>query len=148
MFNQETQSQKSEILADKVGQVLGSWKFLIIHTIFIAFWIILNLVLIASEAKITIDSQTFQILNLILAVESMTFMPLLLISQNRQEKRNQVRDDADFIADLKAEKLIEKIEFIIEELAKKDKLEIPKEKNIKVDEVLDGRIPLPKVIKV
>ncbi len=147
MFKRNNQS-KIEKFAEDIGKFLGSWTFLAIHTLFLIFWIVTNIILLRISPNYAIDSNTFQVLNLILAIESMTFMPLLLISQNRQEKINQVRDDADFVADLKAEKLMEKMEIIIEELAKKDKLDIPKEKNINVSEVLDERIPLPKVIKI
>ena len=52
---------KSEIIADKITNIAGSWKFIISFIIFLIFWFCLNLFLIKD-----LDPYPFILLNLLL----------------------------------------------------------------------------------
>lgn len=95
-----------ERFADDVSSFVGSWKFLIYQTIFIVLWVGLNSFLLLSEK---FDPYPFIFLNLVLALSTLYLTPLIMMSQNRHEARNSVRDDEDLDADLRGEANTEKI---------------------------------------
>jgi len=95
-----------ERFADDVSSFVGSWKFLIYQTIFIVLWVGLNSFLLLSEK---FDPYPFIFLNLVLALSTVYLTPLIMMSQNRHEARNSVRDDEDLDADLRGEANTEKI---------------------------------------
>ena len=95
-----------EKFADDVSAFVGSWKFIIYQTIFIVIWIALNSIFIFFDR---FDPYPFIFLNLVLALSNVYLTPLIMMSQNRHEARNSVRDDEDLEADLRGEANTEKI---------------------------------------
>ncbi|WP_294578880.1 DUF1003 domain-containing protein [uncultured Thomasclavelia sp.] len=111
---------KSQKLADKLARVAGSWVFIIIFVILLLLWMILNLIFPNS-----IDPYPFILLNLILSCLSAIQAPIIMMSQNRQAKKDQIRNENDYKVNLKNEIIIQdlhsKLDQILEELAKLDK---------------------------
>ena len=95
-----------EKFADDVSAFVGSWKFIIYQTIFIVIWIALNSFFLIVDR---FDPYPFIFLNLVLALSNVYLTPLIMMSQNRHEARNSVRDDEDLEADLRGEQNTEKI---------------------------------------
>ncbi|MDE2101802.1 MAG: DUF1003 domain-containing protein [Patescibacteria group bacterium] len=69
--------------ADEVTARLGSWRFLIIQTLLLTLWVLLNTLLPGSNRW---DVYPFIFLNLMLSFQAAYTGPIVMISQNRQEE--------------------------------------------------------------
>jgi uncharacterized membrane protein len=101
-----------ERMADRFTSGAGSWTFIIVFLCFIAVWMVVN----AVAAIRHWDPYPFILLNLILSSDAAIQAPIILMSQNREEARNRIRDDADYDVNLKAEVLLEHLTREIETL--------------------------------
>ena len=90
-----------EKLADKVAAVGGSWKFIIWFIIFMAIWMLINLVM--AKGQKAFDPYPFILLNLLLSTLAALQAPVIMMSQNRQEAKDRKRNKQDFMINLKAE---------------------------------------------
>lgn len=100
--------------SDKIAAFGGSWKFIIIFFAVILLWMLVNIVLLSSNA---FDPFPFILLNLVLSCLAAIQAPIIMMSQNRQEERDRLRSKNDYKINLKAEleirMLHEKIDFVI-----------------------------------
>src|SRR4051812_30114505 len=92
-------------VADGVAATMGSWRFIIIQSIILAFWIAANVVGFIQQW----DPYPFILLNLALSFQAAYAAPIIMMSQNRQEARDRMRAELDLETDLKAETLIEEV---------------------------------------
>ena len=92
--------------ANKVAKFMGSWKFLLIQTIFIVVWVGLNLVGYLNNW----DPYPFIMLNLVFSAQATYAAPIILMAQNRQASRDRAQAQADFETDLEAKREIENIQ--------------------------------------
>ena len=92
-------------VSDKVSEVCGSWGFIILFIIFLAFWVILNVVVLSSDDAI--DPYPFILLNLLLSTISALQAPIIMMSQNRQAEKDSLRNQNDYRTDLKSELILE-----------------------------------------
>lgn len=90
-------------VADATARILGSWPFIIVQTIFVAVWILLNLLAWAKHW----DPYPFILLNLMFSVQAAYAGPVLMMSQNRQAERDRYQAQSDFETNVKAETEIE-----------------------------------------
>lgn len=93
-----------EKLADKLTKVAGSWNFIIGFFIFLLLWITLNLIGI-----IKLDQFPFILLNLLLSCLAAFQAPIIMMSQNRQSKKDTLRSRNDYRIDLKSELILEEL---------------------------------------
>jgi len=77
-------------VADKVAAGMGSWKFIIIQTIIVVFWITLNSLAFFAWRW---DLPPFILLNLIFSTQASYAAPIIMMSQNRQAAIDRRRDD-------------------------------------------------------
>jgi len=99
-------------VADQVAETMGSWRFIIIQSFFLAIWITIN----AVGWSQMWDPYPFILLNLMLSFQAAYAAPIIMMSQNRQEARDRMRAELDLQTDLKAETLIEELHGNMEEL--------------------------------
>jgi uncharacterized membrane protein len=92
-------------VADAVAATMGSWRFIIIQSVVLAVWIVLNVTAWISQW----DPYPFILLNLALSFQAAYAAPIIMMSQNRQEARDRMRAELDLETDLKAETLIEEV---------------------------------------
>jgi uncharacterized membrane protein len=92
-----------ERLADSAAQQIGSWRFLIIQSILVSLWIVLNGVALAKGW----DPYPFVLLNLLFSVQAAYTGPVLLLSSNRAAQRDRIVAEHDYVTNDKSEKLIE-----------------------------------------
>ena len=85
--------------ADKVATVMGSWKFLIIQSIILTGWVILNLTAYINHW----DPYPFILMNLVLSLQAAYTAPVIMMSQNRQAERDRVEAHNDYQVNIKAE---------------------------------------------
>lgn len=106
-------------LSDQVAQFGGSWRFIILFGIILTGWIIFN-VLAISVYKF--DPYPFILMNLILSCIAALQAPIIMMSQNRQEEKDRMRSENDYLINLKAEMQIrsmnQKIDVLVEEQIK------------------------------
>jgi len=89
-------------LADVFTRGIGSWKFLIIQSIILIGWIILNVMAWMNHW----DPYPFILLNLALSFQAAYAAPIIMMSQNRAEERDRRKAELDFVTNKKAEKEI------------------------------------------
>ena len=83
-----------ERIADNAAALVGSWRFIIVQTILVAIWVILNI--IAWDYKW--DRYPFILLNLMFSVQAAYTGPILLLASNRQAATDRAlaqRDDEE-----------------------------------------------------
>ncbi len=98
-------------LADKLTKIAGSWKFIIGMIIFLLSWILLNLFVIDNA-----DPYPFILLNLILSCIAALQAPIIMMSQNREAKKDSLRSSNDYKTDLKSELILEELHNEIKKL--------------------------------
>lgn len=104
-----------EKLADKFSEIAGSWTFILLFALFLTFWIILNTILLKNNA---IDPYPFILLNLLLSCLAAFQAPIIMMSQNRQSKKDSLRNQNDYYTDVKSELIIEELHNKIDEILK------------------------------
>ncbi len=93
-------------VADKLSEVAGSWTFILLFCGFLIFWVILNMVIL----KEGIDPYPFILLNLLLSCLAALQAPIIMMSQNRQSKKDTIRNKNDYRTDLKSELILEHLD--------------------------------------
>ena len=109
----EEKATRSEKIADKLTEVAGSWGFIIGFISFLLIWILLNLFFLKD-----IDPYPFILLNLLLSCLAALQAPIIMMSQNRQSKKDSLRSRQDYKTDLKSELILEEIHDAMEEILK------------------------------
>ena len=108
---------KGEKLADRLSEIAGSWSFIIGFVCFLLLWIIIN-VLLANKSA---DPYPFILLNLLLSCLASLQAPIIMMSQNRQAKKDSIRNQNDYQVDLKSELILERLHSQIEEVLKNER---------------------------
>jgi CRP/FNR family transcriptional regulator, cyclic AMP receptor protein len=93
-----------EKAADAVARFGGSWRFVIMFLLILAVYTSLNIFL-----KKTWDPYPFILLNLFLSMLAAIQAPVIIMSQNRQDTHDRLRDELEYHTNLKAELEIEEI---------------------------------------
>lgn len=94
-------------IADKVSEIVGSWRFIIIFVSFLLGWVIINGLILTSNSAV--DPYPFILLNLLLSCISAIQAPIIMMSQNRQAKKDSMRNQNDYKIDLKSELILEEL---------------------------------------
>ena len=89
-----------ERLADKIADFGGSWNFILIFGGVLLLWVAVNSMILIWRP---FDPYPFIFLNLVLSCLAAVQAPVILMSQNRQESRDRLRSDHDYLINLKAE---------------------------------------------
>ena len=90
-------------LADSVARNMGSWRFIIIQTIVVVIWMVLNVVAFVSHW----DVYPFILLNLLFSTQAAYAAPIIMMSQNRQNERDREQALADYQTNIDAKLEIE-----------------------------------------
>lgn len=118
--------------ADKISEVAGSWTFIILFCFFLVLWITLNTVMLVNA----IDPYPFILLNLVLSCIASLQAPIIMMSQNRQAKKDSIRNKNDYHIDLKSELILEQLHDHMNTILKNQRkiLSYLEENNIKDDD--------------
>ena len=106
-----------EKVSDKLAEVAGSWTFIIIFVLFLIFWIVLNV--IAMQA---VDPYPFILLNLVLSCISAIQAPIIMMSQNREAKKEKIKSNNEYKTTLKNELILEELHRKMDEILKNEKI--------------------------
>ena len=93
--------QAQDRVADRVTAFAGSMSFVYIHGLWFGAWILVNLGLhVAGLPKF--DPYPFGLLTMIVSLEAIFLATLVMISQNRQAHRSDIRSGIDFENNLRS----------------------------------------------
>jgi uncharacterized membrane protein len=105
-------------IADAVAATMGSWRFIIIQTTILFFWIVLNITAYVRNW----DPYPFILLNLALSFQAAYAAPFIMMSQNRQQDVDRREAESDHRINIKAELEIELLHEKIDQLRAKEVL--------------------------
>jgi uncharacterized membrane protein len=97
----------SEKIADIITTHLGSTAFLLMNALWFALWISINLKLIPGITPF--DKFPFGLLTMIVSLEAIFLSVIVLISQNRATKIDDIREEIDLQINTMAEEEIKKM---------------------------------------
>ena len=103
-------------MADRIALFGGSWAFVISFFAFLFIWIIVNSFLLFTHP---FDPYPYILLNLALSCLAAIQAPIILMSQNRQDKKDRIRSHIEYRTNLKAELEIRVINSKLDHLMKK-----------------------------
>jgi CRP/FNR family transcriptional regulator, cyclic AMP receptor protein len=95
----EAEETRGERMADSVASFGGSWRFIITFLVILVVYTIINIAL----DKKAWDPYPFILLNLILSMLAAIQAPVIMMSQNRQDKKDRLRGELDFDVNRRAE---------------------------------------------
>jgi uncharacterized membrane protein len=87
--------------ADGITTFAGSMRFVYLHTAWFAVWVLLNIG--ALSASLVFDKFPFGLLTMIVSLEAIFLSTFVMISQNRQSQRADIRSQLDYETNLRAE---------------------------------------------
>ena len=95
----EEKSTFPERIADSMVQFGGSWTFIIGFVVISSIYTVINIGL----HKAAWDPYPFILLNLILSLLAAIQAPVIMMSQNRQDRKDRVRSELDYAVNRRAE---------------------------------------------
>jgi uncharacterized membrane protein len=126
----EEQMTLGQRVADRVADTIGSWPFIIIQTIILTVWIILNVTAWIQRW----DPYPFILLNLMLSFQAAYSGPVIMMSQNRQSAKDRLAAEIDHDVNTKAELEINNL------MRRMDELELNiEEQHSELKELIGGR---------
>jgi uncharacterized membrane protein len=105
-------------IADWVAATMGSWNFIIIQSVLLAVWIVLNVTAFVERW----DPYPFILLNLALSFQAAYAAPFIMMAQNRQQDIDRKEAETDHQVNIKAELEIELLHQKLDELREKEVL--------------------------
>ena len=96
----DTKRTAGQMLADKISNFGGSWRFISLFALALVIWIAANSYVLLAKP---FDPYPFILLNLILSCLAAIQAPVIMMSQNRMEARDRLRAEHDYKINLKAE---------------------------------------------
>jgi uncharacterized membrane protein len=87
--------------ADAITDFSGSMRFVYIHSVWFSIWILLNVGLFSGALEF--DKYPFGLLTMIVSLEAIFLSTFVMITQNRQASRADIRSQLDFETNLRAE---------------------------------------------
>jgi CRP/FNR family transcriptional regulator, cyclic AMP receptor protein len=123
----EDRRTKVEKIADWIAEFSGSIPFLLLHIVFFAVWILLNVHWLPGWTPPMFDPFPFGLLTMVVSLEAIILSVFVLLSQTRQAEKDRIRGDIEYEVNLKAElevaQLHEKMDYLhTESLRRLDEL--------------------------
>jgi uncharacterized membrane protein len=87
--------------ADAITTFAGSLPFVYLHTVWFAAWIVMNEGMFGPAA--VFDPYPFGLLTMIVSLEAIFLSTFVMVSQNREAARQNIRADLDFETNLRSE---------------------------------------------
>lgn len=109
----EEETSWPDQLSDNIARFGGSWRFICSFGAVLVIWIGLNSLVMFWRP---FDPYPFILLNLVLSCLAALQAPVIMMSQNRQEKRDRRRSINDYQVNLKAELEIRQLHLKLDQL--------------------------------
>jgi uncharacterized membrane protein len=101
--NEEAEDKRTRVqkVADWIADFSGSIPFLVLHIVFFAVWILLNVPGIPGAPLF--DPFPYGLLTMVVSLEAIILSVFVLLSQNRQAAKERIRGDIEYEVNIKAE---------------------------------------------
>jgi CRP/FNR family cyclic AMP-dependent transcriptional regulator len=101
--NVEAEDMRTTVqkVADWIADFSGSIPFLVLHILFFAAWILLNVPRIPGAPMF--DPFPYGLLTMVVSLEAIFLSVFVLLSQNRQAAKERIRSDIEYEVNIKAE---------------------------------------------
>ncbi len=96
----DRKSSFGERVADKVASFGGSWTFILSFIAILVIWMGVNVIGVFATP---FDPYPFILLNLVLSCLAALQAPVIMMSQKRQEEKDRLRAENDYMINLRAE---------------------------------------------
>lgn len=113
--NEELEEQLGvgDRLADKIAEFGGSWAFISSFMAFLVLWMIMNTLQLWYQP---FDQFPFIFLNLMLSCVAALQAPVIMMSQNRAQKKDRLRAELDYQVNLKSELMLQQLHSKMDEV--------------------------------
>ena len=135
---------RGQQLSDRIARFGGSWSFILSFCTILGLWITFNVFAVLYR----FDPYPFILLNLLLSTVAALQAPVILMSQNRQEEKDRMRSENDYLVNLKAELEIrglhQKLDLLIDDQLKimfdsnAQQLAMLEAMNVKIEKLVRG----------
>jgi len=88
-------------VADEITDFAGSLRFVYIHALWFSVWIAVNVG--AVGVSLEFDKFPFGLLTMVVSLEAIFLATFVMVTQNRQGKRADIRSELDFETNLRSE---------------------------------------------
>ena len=106
--------------SDRLTSIIGSWTFVLLYVLFVLAWVVLNVFILIEERNLSaFDPYPFIFLNLVLAFLAALQAPIILMAQNRQQHKEDLKMEYDYELNKKSEREIEDIKSQMNRIEKK-----------------------------
>ncbi|MDF1631052.1 DUF1003 domain-containing protein [Mycoplana sp. MJR14] len=133
----ETLGQRA---ADRVAAFGGSWGFIITFVVVLLGWMTINVIGILGGG---FDPYPFILLNLVLSCIAALQAPVIMMSQRRQEEKDRLRAENDYMINLRAELEIRQLHDMIEHQMAHQWERLAELQQIQIELLEDRRPPRP-----
>lgn len=129
----KTKANAKRSSADKVADFLttgfGTVSFLVFNVVLFAVWITWNMGWI--PGILVVDHPPFELLTMVVSLEAILLAIIVLISQNREAKIAELREEMDLYINTYAETEITKLMYLHTLLLKKNGIDISKDEEVR-----------------
>ena len=102
-----------ERVADKIAEFGGSWPFIILFLVVLVLWMVFNAFQFWFHP---FDEFPFIFLNLLLSCLAAIQAPVIMMSQNRAQKKDRLKTELDYQVNLKSELMIQQLHVKFDEM--------------------------------
>ena len=121
----DAQRTASERFADWMTSRFGSIGFLVLNAAVFGIWIVVNTSAVSSITPF--DPFPFNFLTMVVSLEAIILAITVLISQNREMRVEDLRDEIDLQVDMIAEQEVTKLMRVVVLLAEKNGVDLSKD---------------------
>jgi len=114
----------SDRIADKFASFGGSWAFIFSFLIFMVLWMGTNLAQLWFQP---FDEYPFILLNLMLSTIAALQGPVIMMSQNRAQKKDRLKADLDYQVNVKSELMLQQLHKKMDRVLEEELIEIKKD---------------------
>jgi len=107
-------------VADRVAANMGSWRFIIIQSVLLSIWVVLNVTAWIRQW----DPYPFILLNLALSFQAAYAAPIIMMAQNRQQDIDREAAENDYKINIKAELEIELLHQKLDQLREQEVVQL------------------------
>ncbi len=134
--NEEIEEELSfgDRVSDKIAVFGGSWPFIFTFGGFMFVWISLNTIQAISKP---FDEYPFILLNLMLSTVAALQAPVIMMSQNRAQKKDRLKADLDYQVNVKSELMLQQLHKKMDRVLDEELIEIKKA----VGKIDNGKVP-------
>jgi uncharacterized membrane protein len=121
----QAHSSTGDRISDRVAAVGGSWAFIIAFLFVLVTWMLINTKAIEHFGFPAFDEYPYIFLNLILSMLAAIQAPVIMMSQNRQAKKDRIAARHDYEVNLRTQmeilRLSEKVNRVLDKIEARDK---------------------------